>query len=69
MKLKWDNDLELYSKNTLLINWFDKETSKYAYLLNVYKEINKSIGDIIIKPKIKIYEIDKKKQNEKFKSE
>ena len=69
MKLKWDNDLELYSKNTLLINWFDKETSKYAYLLNVYKEINKSIGDIIIKPKIKIYEIDKKKQNEKLKKE
>lgn len=69
IKLKWDNDLELYSKNTKLINWFDKETSKYSYLLNIFKEINKTISDIILKPKIKIYEIDKKKQNERLKKE
>ena len=69
IKLKWNNDLELYDKNNKLIEFLDIEKNKLNYILNIFKELNKNFGDILIKPKIKIAEINKKIQNDKYKKE
>ena len=69
IKLKWNNDLELYDKNNKLIEFLDIEKNKLNYILNIFKELNKNFGEILIKPKIKIAEINKKIQNDKYKKE
>ena len=69
IKLKWNNELELYNKNNSLIQFLELEKDKFNYILNIFKELNKNFGDILIKPKIKIAEINKKIQNEQYKKE
>ena len=69
IKLKWNNELELYNKNNSLIQFLEIEKNKFNYILNIFKELNKNFGDILIKPKIKIAEINKKLQNDQYKKE
>ena len=69
IKLKWNNELELYNKNNLLIQFLEIEKNKFNFILNVFKELNKNFGDILLKPKIKIAEINKKIQNDQYKKE
>ena len=69
IKLKWNNELELYNKNNSLIQFLELEKDKFNYILNIFKELNKNFGDILIKPKIKIAEINKKLQNDQYKKE
>ena len=69
IKLKWNNELELYNKNNLLIQFLEIEKNKFNFILNIFKELNKNFGDILIKPKIKIAEINKKLQNDQYKKE
>ena len=63
------NTLELYNKNNLLLNYIENERKEYSIVLNKLKLINYSIGNIILKPKIKNYEINKKLIREKEKRE
>ncbi len=69
IKLKWNNELELYNKNNLLIQFLEIEKNKFNFILNIFKELNKNFGDILLKPKIKIAEINKKIQNDQYKKE
>ena len=69
IKLKWNNELELYNKNNLLIQFLEIEKNKFNFILNNFKELNKNFGDILLKPKIKIAEINKKIQNDQYKKE
>lgn len=69
IKLKWDNDLELFNKNSNLIQWIEHEKIKFNFLLNVFKELNETISDIIVKKKIKVFSVDKRIQNEKLRKE
>ena len=69
IKLKWNNELELYNKNNSLIQFLELEKNKFNYILNIFKELNKNFGDILMKPKIKIAEINQKIQNEQYKKE
>ena len=61
--------LELYNKNNLLLNFIESERKKFSGLLNKLKLINYSIGNIILKPKIKNFEVNKKLIREKEKKE
>ena len=63
------NNLELYNKNSLLLNYIENERNEYSIILNKLKLLNKSIGNIILKPKIKNDEINKKLIREKEKKE
>ena len=63
------NTLELYNKNNLLLNYIESERKKFSGLLNKLKLINYSIGNIILKPKIKNLEVNKKLIREKEKKE
>ena len=63
------NILELYNKNNLLLNYIESERKKLSGLLNKLKLINYSIGNIILKPKIKNFEVNKKLIREKEKKE
>ena len=64
-----NNNLELYNKNNLLLNYIENERKEYSIVLNKLKLINHSIGHIILKPKIKNFEINKKLIREKEKRE
>ena len=64
-----NNSLELYNKNYLLLNYIENERKEYSILLNKLKLINYSIGNIILKPKIKNFEINRKLVREKEKRE
>ena len=64
-----NNNLELYNKNNLLLNYIQNERKEYSIVLNKLKLINYSIGHIILKPKIKNFEINKKLIREKEKRE
>ena len=64
-----NNSLELYNKNNLLLNYIENERKEYIIILNKLKIINYCIGNIILKPKIKNYEINKKLIREKEKRE
>ena len=63
------NTLELYNKNNLLLNFIESERKKFSGLLNKLKLINYSIGNIILKPKIKNFEVNQKLIREKEKKE
>ena len=63
------NNLESYNKNKLLLNYIENERNEYSIVLNKLKLINSSIGNIILKPKIKNIEINKKLIREKEKKE
>lgn len=63
------NTLELYNKNNLLLNYIESERKNFSGLLNKLKLINYSIGNIILKPKIKNFEVNKKLIREKEKKE
>ena len=52
--------LESYSKNNLLLNFIENEHIEYDIILDKLKKINCSLGKIILKPKIKNNEINKK---------
>ena len=64
-----NNNLELYNKNNLLLHYIENERKEYSIVLNKLKLINYSIGHIILKPKIKNFEINKKLIREKEKRE
>ena len=64
-----NNNLELYNKNNLLLNYIENERKEYSIVLNKLKLINHSIGHIILKPKIKNFEINKKLIRKKEKRE
>ena len=59
------NNLELYNKNNFLLNYIENERKELGIVLNKLKLINYSIGNIIYKPKIKNFEINKKLIREK----
>ena len=59
------NSLELYNKNSLLLNYIENERKEFSVVLNKLKLINYAIGNIILKPKIKNFEINKKLIREK----
>ena len=61
------NDIELYKKNNLLLNYLESERKEFGTILNKLKMINFSIGNLILKPKIKNYEINQKIIREKEK--
>ena len=63
------NNLELYNKNNLLLNYIENERKEYNVVLNKLKLINYCIGGIILKPKIKNFEINKRLLLEKEKRE
>ena len=63
------NSLELYNKNNLLLKYIESERKEFSIVLNKLKMINFSIGNLILKPKIKNYEINKKIIREKEKKE
>ena len=63
------NNLELYNKNMMLLNFIESEKNDFSIILNKLKLINCSIGNIILKPKIKNDEINKKIIREKEKKE
>lgn len=69
IKLKWENKLELHQKNEVLHQWINHEVIHYNHILNLFKGLNNAISDIIIKKKIKIYELDRKLQNDRDKKE
>ena len=52
--------LESYNKNNLLLNFIENEHIEYNIILDKLKKLNYSLGKIILKPKIKNYEINKK---------
>ena len=62
------NDIELYKKNNLLLNYLESERKEFGTILNKLKMINFSIGNLILKPKIKNYEINQKIIREKEKT-
>ena len=64
-----NNNLELYNKNNLLFNYLQNERKEYSIVLNKLKLINYSLGQIILKPKIKNLEINRKLIREKEKRE
>ena len=64
-----ENNLELYNKNNLLLNYIENERKEYNIVLNKLKLINYCIGGIILKPKIKNFEINKRLLLEKEKRE
>ena len=66
---KIKNNLELYNKNMMLLNFIESEKRDFSIILNKLKLINCSIGNIILKPKIKNDEINKKLIREKEKKE
>ena len=63
------NNLELYDKNIRLLNYIESERKDFNFVLNKLKLLNYSIGNLILKPKIKNYEINKKIIREKEKKE
>jgi len=63
------NNLELYNKNMLLLNYIEAERKDYNIVLNKLKLINYTIGNLILKPKIRNYEINKKLIRDKEKKE
>ena len=63
------NNLELYNKNMLLLNYIEMERKDYNIILNKLKMINYTIGNLILKPKIRNYEINKKLIRDKEKKE
>ena len=63
------NNLERYGKNILLLEYIETERQEYNIVLNKLKLINYSIGNLIIKPKIRNYEINKKIIRDKEKKE
>ena len=63
------NNLELYNKNMLLLNYIEEERKEYNIALNKLKVINYNIGNMILKQKIKNYEINQKLIREKEKKE
>ena len=63
------NNLELYNKNNLLLNYIENERKEFNIVLKKLKLINYCIGGIILKPKIKNFEINKKLLLEKEKRE
>ena len=69
IKLKYNfiNELESYDKNYNLLNFLESEKNKYRFILNIFKNLNYNINEIIIKKKIQIYEIDKKINDNKKK--
>ena len=66
---KLRNNLELYNKNMMLLNFIESEKNDFSIILNKLKIINYSIGNIILRPKIKNDEINKKIIREKEKKE
>ena len=62
IKLKYNNinELEKYDKNNNLLNFLENEKNKFRFILNIFKNLNNNINEIIIKKKIQIYEINKK---------
>ena len=63
------NNLELYNKNMMLLNYIESERKDFDILLTKLKSINYRIGNLIIKPKIKDYFMNKKLIREKEKKE
>ena len=63
------NNLELFNKNMLLLNYIEAKRKKVKNVLNYLKYINYRIGNIILKPKIRNFEINKKIIREKEKKE
>ena len=63
------NNLELYNKNMLLLNYIEMERKDYNIILNKLKIFNHTIGNLILKPKIRNYEINKKIIRDKEKKE
>ena len=63
------NNLELYNKNMLLLNYIEMERKDYNIILNKLKMFNHTIGNLILKPKIRNYEINKKIIRDKEKKE
>ena len=63
------NNLEMYNKNMLLLNYIETERKDYNVVLNKLKMINYTIGNLILKPKIRNYEINKKLIRDKEKKE
>ena len=61
--------MELYDKNIRLFNYIESERKDFNFVLNKLKLLNYSIGNLILKPKIKNYEINKKIIREKEKKE
>ena len=66
---KIKNNLELYNKNMMLLNFIECEKNDFSIVLNKLKMINCSIGNLILKPKIKNDEINKKIIRDKEKKE
>ena len=64
-----NNNLESYNKNNLLLNYIENERKEYNIVLNKLKLINYCIGGVILKPKIKNFEINKRLLLEKEKRE
>ena len=69
LKLKWENELELYNKNNKLIIYLDNQKTKLGFVLSLFKTLNNIISDTIVKKKIKIYEVNRKLQNDRIKKE
>lgn len=69
LKRKWENELELYNKNNKLIIYLDNQKTKLGFILSLFKTLNNIISDTIIKKKIKIYEVNRKLQNDRIKKE
>jgi hypothetical protein len=66
---KIKNNLELYNKNMMLLNFIESEKNDFSIVLNKLKMINYSIGNLILKSKIKNDEINKRIIREKEKKE